>query len=112
VSSGGPTIGGEDAAALVRELGPLLVVPMHYRTPAVNFLEPPDDFLAALGTTTERLDASDADADALLGTRNDPTVALFAPPLPWTKPSEVPRRVAPARHSSARLPGRKSRCAP
>jgi L-ascorbate metabolism protein UlaG (beta-lactamase superfamily) len=46
---GGPTIGGEPAAQLVRELSPRLVVPMHYRTEAVSFLEPPDAFLAALG---------------------------------------------------------------
>ena len=45
----GPTIGGEPAVALVRSLAPRLVVPMHYRTAAVNFLEPPDAFLAALG---------------------------------------------------------------
>jgi L-ascorbate metabolism protein UlaG (beta-lactamase superfamily) len=33
---GGPTIGGAAAAAVVRELAPRLVVPMHYRTPAVT----------------------------------------------------------------------------
>ena len=37
----GPTIGGAAAADLVRSLAPRLVVPMHFRTPAVNFLEPP-----------------------------------------------------------------------
>lgn len=37
---GGPTVGGESAAAIVRTLRPRLVVPMHYRTSAVNFLEP------------------------------------------------------------------------
>jgi len=79
---GGPTIGCEAAAAAVRELGPRLVVPMHYRTEAVNFLEPPDAFLAALGAETTRLDTTDAEAEALLGTRSEPTVALLAPPLP------------------------------
>ena len=44
----GPTVGGERAAAVVRALRPRLVVPMHYRTEAVNFLDPPDAFLAAL----------------------------------------------------------------
>ncbi|HVS85383.1 MAG TPA: MBL fold metallo-hydrolase, partial [Gaiellaceae bacterium] len=78
---GGPTIGGEPAAALVRELAPRLVVPMHYRTEAVNFLDPPDEFLAALGAQVERLDASEAELEPLLGTREAPTVALFAPPL-------------------------------
>ena len=37
---GGPTVGGEPAAAIVRALKPRLVVPMHYRTDAVNFLDP------------------------------------------------------------------------
>ena len=46
---GGPTVGGEPAAAIVRALRPRLVVPMHYRTGAVNFLDPPDAFLDALG---------------------------------------------------------------
>jgi len=77
---GGPTVGGESAAAIVRELRPRLVVPMHYRTEAVNFLEPPDEFLAALGAPVERVDDSELEAGALLGTADDPTVALLAPP--------------------------------
>jgi L-ascorbate metabolism protein UlaG (beta-lactamase superfamily) len=77
---GGPTVGGESAAAIVRALRPRLVVPMHYRTEAVNFLEPPDEFLAALGARLERVDDSELEAGALLGTADDPTVALLAPP--------------------------------
>jgi len=77
---GGPTVGGESAAAIVRALGPRLVVPMHYRTEAVNFLEPPDEFLAALGARVERVDDSELEAGALLGTADDPTVALLTPP--------------------------------
>jgi L-ascorbate metabolism protein UlaG (beta-lactamase superfamily) len=46
-AGGGPTIGGEQAAAAARELGARWVVPMHYRTPAVDFLGPLDPFLAA-----------------------------------------------------------------
>jgi L-ascorbate metabolism protein UlaG (beta-lactamase superfamily) len=42
---GGPTIGADFAAGLVERLQPKLVVPMHYRTPRVNFLEPVDAFL-------------------------------------------------------------------
>jgi L-ascorbate metabolism protein UlaG (beta-lactamase superfamily) len=78
---GGPTIGGEPAAALVRELAPRLVVPMHYGTDAVDFLDPPDAFLDALGARVDRLEASEADAERLLGTRDEPVVALFATPL-------------------------------
>jgi L-ascorbate metabolism protein UlaG (beta-lactamase superfamily) len=43
---GGPTIGAEGAHAVVGELAPRWVVPMHYRTPKIGFLEPADDFLA------------------------------------------------------------------
>jgi L-ascorbate metabolism protein UlaG (beta-lactamase superfamily) len=77
---GGPTIGGVAAAELVRSLAPRLVVPMHYRTAAVNFLEPPDEFLEALGLGVQRLDTSEAVAEDLLGTADEPTVALLAPP--------------------------------
>ena len=76
----GPTIGGAPAADLVRSLAPRLVVPMHFRTPAVNFLEPPDAFLEALGARIEALDATEARAEDLLGTAADPTVVLFAVP--------------------------------
>jgi L-ascorbate metabolism protein UlaG (beta-lactamase superfamily) len=78
---GGPTIGAADAAELVRSVGARLVVPMHYRTPAVNFLEPPDAFLDALGARVERLEASEAAVDDLLGGGAEPVVALLAPPL-------------------------------
>jgi L-ascorbate metabolism protein UlaG (beta-lactamase superfamily) len=46
---GGPTIDGETAASIARELAPRWVVPMHYRTARIGFLEPADRFLAALG---------------------------------------------------------------
>jgi L-ascorbate metabolism protein UlaG (beta-lactamase superfamily) len=77
---GGPTIGGAEAAALVREVAPCLVVPMHYRTPAVNFLDPPDAFLEALGATVTHVEGNEATLDDLLGTRDAPAVVLFAPP--------------------------------
>jgi L-ascorbate metabolism protein UlaG (beta-lactamase superfamily) len=76
----GPTIGGAAAADLVRAVGPRLVVPMHYRTEAVNFLEPPDAFLEALGARVERPAASEVEADVLAGTHEAPTVVLLAPP--------------------------------
>jgi L-ascorbate metabolism protein UlaG (beta-lactamase superfamily) len=77
---GGPTAGGEAAAAIVRALRPRLVVPMHYRTDAVNFLEPPDAFLDALGARVERLDENELEAEQFLGTADQPTVALLAVP--------------------------------
>jgi L-ascorbate metabolism protein UlaG (beta-lactamase superfamily) len=75
---GGPTVGEESAAAIVRALRPRLVVPMHYRTDAVNFLDPPDAFLEALGARVERLDESELDVERHLGTADDPTVTLLA----------------------------------
>lgn len=78
---GGPTIGGAAAAELVRSLAPRLVIPMHYRTPAVDFVEPPDEFLDALGAPVERIETSEADVDDLLRRVNAPTVALFAAPV-------------------------------
>jgi L-ascorbate metabolism protein UlaG (beta-lactamase superfamily) len=76
----GPTVGGERAAAIVRELRPRLVVPMHYRTEALNFLDPPDAFLDALGARVETLAESELVAEQYLGTAGEPTVALPAPP--------------------------------
>jgi L-ascorbate metabolism protein UlaG (beta-lactamase superfamily) len=78
---GGPTVAPDDAAELVRELAPTLVVAMHYRTPdGLAFLEPPDAFLEALGARVEQLETSEADIEPLLGSPDDPVVALFAPP--------------------------------
>jgi L-ascorbate metabolism protein UlaG (beta-lactamase superfamily) len=42
------TIDGRAAAELVEQLDPSWVVPMHYRTPAISFLENADGFLAAV----------------------------------------------------------------
>jgi L-ascorbate metabolism protein UlaG (beta-lactamase superfamily) len=77
---GGPPVGGERAAAIVRALRPRLVVPMHFRTDAVNFLDPPDAFLDALGAGVERIAEDELEADQFLGTADEPTVALLAAP--------------------------------
>jgi L-ascorbate metabolism protein UlaG (beta-lactamase superfamily) len=41
----GPTIGAAQAKTIVEELRPRWVVPMHYRTPRIGFLETADAFL-------------------------------------------------------------------
>jgi L-ascorbate metabolism protein UlaG (beta-lactamase superfamily) len=41
----GPTIGAEQAAEIASRLGAKWIVPMHYRTDRVNFLEPVDSFV-------------------------------------------------------------------
>jgi L-ascorbate metabolism protein UlaG (beta-lactamase superfamily) len=78
---GGPTIAPDAAAELVGDLRPRLVVPMHYRTPAIGFLDPPDAFLDALGARVERLESSEAEVEPLLGSREEPVVALLEPPV-------------------------------
>ena len=53
---------------------------MHYRTSAINFLEPADAFLEALGARVERLETTEAVAEDLLGVADSPVVALLAVP--------------------------------
>jgi L-ascorbate metabolism protein UlaG (beta-lactamase superfamily) len=51
---GGPTAGASQAAAIVERLAPRWVVPMHYRTPRISFLETEEAFLALM-RNVERL---------------------------------------------------------
>jgi L-ascorbate metabolism protein UlaG (beta-lactamase superfamily) len=61
---GGPTIGAQQAAEIVDRLAPRWVVPMHYRTPRVGFLETAEPFLELL-SHVERLPASSFDTREL-----------------------------------------------
>jgi L-ascorbate metabolism protein UlaG (beta-lactamase superfamily) len=54
---GGPTIGAERASLIVERLSPRWVVPMHYRTPRIGFLETADAFLERF-PNVERLEQS------------------------------------------------------
>ena len=45
---GGPTLGGAAAAKIALDLDPTWVVPMHYRTPRIGFLESEQEFTAAI----------------------------------------------------------------
>jgi L-ascorbate metabolism protein UlaG (beta-lactamase superfamily) len=62
----GPTIGHEQAAAIAEELGAKWIVPMHYRTPRVGFLEPADAFLERM-PKVERLASPSFDTAELPG---------------------------------------------
>ena len=63
---GGPTIGAEQAAEIVRRLAPRVVVPMHYRTRWIDFVEPVDGFLEAVsGLEIHRLDTSEFEVEEL-----------------------------------------------
>ena len=53
---GGPTADAEQAYAIVERLQPRWVVPMHYRTHRVNFLEPADAFVERFGTAVHHAD--------------------------------------------------------
>ena len=55
---GGPTIDAAGAAAVVAELDPRWVVPMHYATPALDFVDPADAFLGRFDSVT-RFDTSE-----------------------------------------------------
>lgn len=80
-AGGGPTIGGESAAQAVRDLRPRLVVPMHHRTAAIDFLEPPDAFLEALGAAVERAGSDRIEVEEHLGRPDAPQVVVLEPPL-------------------------------
>jgi L-ascorbate metabolism protein UlaG (beta-lactamase superfamily) len=75
---GGPTIGAEQAAEIVARLGPRWVVPMHYRTPRVNFLETADAFLER----SERVERTPAPAfdTTTLPASDGPLVVVPAAP--------------------------------
>lgn len=51
---GGFTIGGAQAAEIAKNLAPSWVVPMHYKTPKISFLETEAEFVDAM-PKTERL---------------------------------------------------------
>jgi L-ascorbate metabolism protein UlaG (beta-lactamase superfamily) len=55
---GGPTIGAGQAAEIVARLSARWVVPMHYRTQRISFLETAQEFLALIGDVQELPSAS------------------------------------------------------
>jgi L-ascorbate metabolism protein UlaG (beta-lactamase superfamily) len=75
---GGPTAGAEQAAAIVERLSPRWVVPMHYRTSRIGFLETEEDFLERM-THVERLPGSVFDT-AELPVEDGPVAVVPAAP--------------------------------
>jgi L-ascorbate metabolism protein UlaG (beta-lactamase superfamily) len=73
----GPTIGAEQAAAIVEQLQPRWVVPMHYRTPRISFLDPADEFIGRM-SHVQRLSEPAFDTEKLDGDR--PLVVVPAAP--------------------------------
>jgi L-ascorbate metabolism protein UlaG (beta-lactamase superfamily) len=75
---GGPTIGAEQAAAIVKRLSPRWVLPMHYRTPRIGFLETADAFLDA-AEHVQRLDTAAFDTQELASAQAPLVVFPAAP---------------------------------
>jgi L-ascorbate metabolism protein UlaG (beta-lactamase superfamily) len=57
---GGPTIDGPTAAAIAKDLNPSWVVPMHYKTARINFLDTEESFVASM-PKAERLSSPSFD---------------------------------------------------
>jgi L-ascorbate metabolism protein UlaG (beta-lactamase superfamily) len=75
---GGPTIGARAASEIARALDPSWVVPMHYRTPRIGFLETEKAFVAEMGEV-RRLDDPRFDT-AELSRVDGPLVVIPAAP--------------------------------
>jgi L-ascorbate metabolism protein UlaG (beta-lactamase superfamily) len=75
---GGFTIGAKPAAAIVERLKPRWVVPMHYRTHRIGFLEPADEFLEG-SANVHRLETPHFDTTELPAA-DGPLVVLPAAP--------------------------------
>jgi L-ascorbate metabolism protein UlaG (beta-lactamase superfamily) len=75
---GGPTAGAEQAAAIIERLSPRWVVPMHYRTPRISFLETEEAFLKLMDHV-ERLPGSTFDT-AELPVQDAPVAVVPAAP--------------------------------
>ncbi len=75
---GGPTIGVEGAAAIIERLAPRWVVPMHYRTPRIGFLETADAFLER-HPNVHRLDGSTFETGELPAAEGPLVVVPAAP---------------------------------
>ncbi len=75
---GGPTIGAEQATQIGAAVGASFIVPMHYKTERIDFLEPVDEF-AERAARTERLSSPGFDLEAL-PTGDTPLVIVPAAP--------------------------------
>jgi len=79
---GGPTLDSLAAAKIVRTLNPRWAVPMHYRTDAINFLEPVDTFLAQFRSEQiRRFPRSEFDTTEVPERAGEPIVVALAPPV-------------------------------
>lgn len=75
---GGPTIDATGARAIVDRLSPRWVVPMHYRTPRISFLETADTFLGTFDQVHRAQDSTVDTGDLPSG--NGPVAVVPATP--------------------------------
>jgi L-ascorbate metabolism protein UlaG (beta-lactamase superfamily) len=75
----GPTIGAFQAAEIVKRLGPRFVVPMHYNTERIDFLEPVDVFVSLM-SNVQRADSPRVETDELPGGADGPLVVVAGTP--------------------------------
>jgi L-ascorbate metabolism protein UlaG (beta-lactamase superfamily) len=76
---GGPTIDAEQATVVLERLAPRWVVPMHYRTPRIGFLDTADAFLERM-PHVHRVAESGFDTDSLPTVDDGPLVIVPAAP--------------------------------
>ena len=58
---GGPTTPAAAGAALLHELGPRLLVPMHYRSNRIGFLDPPEPYFDAIGWPVDEVPSTESE---------------------------------------------------
>jgi L-ascorbate metabolism protein UlaG (beta-lactamase superfamily) len=75
---GGPTIGAQQAHDIAAAVGARVIVPMHFRTERIDFLEPVDAF-GDLMRRVERLDVASFDVAALADDEGPVVVVPAAP---------------------------------
>jgi L-ascorbate metabolism protein UlaG (beta-lactamase superfamily) len=75
---GGPTIGAEQASDITATTSARVIVPMHYRTERIDFLEPVDAFTAA----AERVVALDQPSFAVQDVVSDDGPVVVVPAAP------------------------------
>jgi L-ascorbate metabolism protein UlaG (beta-lactamase superfamily) len=77
---GGPTADAAQAYEIARTLKPRWVIPMHYRTPKIGFLETADEFLERFGDDVHRTPETTVDTADLPAADGGPVVVVPAVP--------------------------------
>jgi L-ascorbate metabolism protein UlaG (beta-lactamase superfamily) len=77
---GGPTTDAAQAYEIVERLKPRWVIPMHYRTPKIGFLEPADEFIERFGSDVHRAETPTVDVAELPAADGGPVAIVPAVP--------------------------------